>query len=56
MLTASKQRVASAGVTLQAQKQDPRIRATHQIQKINSAFYGTLRANTINKNNYEDLV
>jgi hypothetical protein len=27
-----------------------------QVQKINSSFYGTLKANTIHKQNYDELV
>ena len=36
-----------------AASQDPRIKMVNQIQKINSTFYGTLRANTIHKNTYD---
>jgi|LauGreDrversion4_2_1035121.scaffolds.fasta_scaffold1282969_2 hypothetical protein len=36
-----------------AASQDPRVKMVNQIQKINSTFYGTLRANTIHKSTYD---
>lgn len=55
----AKQRVKSAAVgpaTCKSDKEDLRVRMLNQVQKVNSAFYGTLRANTMHKHNYDDIM
>jgi hypothetical protein len=58
-MLSAKQRVKSAAVcpaTCKSDKEDLRVRMLNQVQKVNSAFYGTLRANTMHKHNYDDII
>lgn len=52
---ANLQRVSSA-VTAPSMSEDARFKFVNKIQKVNNSFYSTLRANTIHKHNFEELI